>query len=297
MQVFPNYYNNFKCIADKCCHSCCIGWEIDIDEETLATYNALVGEMGDRIRKNIEGETPHFILREGDRCPFLNERGLCDIILNCGEDYLCDICTLHPRFINYYDSFEEVGLGLCCEEAARLILSNKDKFSIDVPENVTEEEKIFLEKRQNIFSILQDREKSINERFKHLADKFELKTDLSLNKIVDIYLSLERLDDKWTERLNDLKNFSFNANFSDELFFEQLAVYFIFRHLEGAMWDDDFRSRIGFSLLSCYLIAAICAKRRENLYDIARMYSCEIEYSEENTEALLNLFLTYTLLK
>ena len=25
----PSYYKDFKCIADKCRHSCCIGWEID----------------------------------------------------------------------------------------------------------------------------------------------------------------------------------------------------------------------------------------------------------------------------
>ena len=30
--VVPNYYNQFKCIAEKCHHNCCIGWEIDIDD-------------------------------------------------------------------------------------------------------------------------------------------------------------------------------------------------------------------------------------------------------------------------
>ena len=29
--IAPNYYPAFRCIADKCRHSCCIGWEIDID--------------------------------------------------------------------------------------------------------------------------------------------------------------------------------------------------------------------------------------------------------------------------
>ena len=37
----PSYYKKFKCIADKCEHSCCIGWEIDIDEETLEKYEKL----------------------------------------------------------------------------------------------------------------------------------------------------------------------------------------------------------------------------------------------------------------
>lgn len=45
----PEYYKNFKCIADKCEHSCCIGWEIDIDEETLKKYENL--ENRNRRRK------------------------------------------------------------------------------------------------------------------------------------------------------------------------------------------------------------------------------------------------------
>ena len=38
IMLVPNYYKDFLCIADKCRHSCCIGWEIDIDEETLEFY-------------------------------------------------------------------------------------------------------------------------------------------------------------------------------------------------------------------------------------------------------------------
>ena len=26
----PSYYKTFQCIADKCEHSCCIGWEIEL---------------------------------------------------------------------------------------------------------------------------------------------------------------------------------------------------------------------------------------------------------------------------
>ena len=69
-EAVPNYYHKFKCIADKCTHNCCIGWEIDIDEETMSLYNSLDTLMGERIRNSIEGDVPHFILQEGDTCPF-----------------------------------------------------------------------------------------------------------------------------------------------------------------------------------------------------------------------------------
>ena len=31
--TFPTFYRDFKCIANRCTDSCCIGWEIDIDED------------------------------------------------------------------------------------------------------------------------------------------------------------------------------------------------------------------------------------------------------------------------
>ena len=67
----PKYYNEFKCIADKCTHSCCVGWEIDmilimfdflvnylilknnsykiiIDEfDVVANHGASIGKMSD----------------------------------------------------------------------------------------------------------------------------------------------------------------------------------------------------------------------------------------------------------
>ena len=124
--VFPDYYKDFRCIAGDCRHSCCIGWEIDIDEDSLAFFESVPGEFGDRLRQNISkyGDA-HFVLGEGERCPFLNRDNLCDIILTLGEEHICGICTDHPRFRNELPGRVETGLGLCCEEAARLILSKK----------------------------------------------------------------------------------------------------------------------------------------------------------------------------
>ena len=72
--VAPDYYEKFKCTAGECAHSCCIGWEIDVDYDTLDYYNSIDGEFGQRLRNNIvtEGETAHFCLAENERCPFLN---------------------------------------------------------------------------------------------------------------------------------------------------------------------------------------------------------------------------------
>ncbi len=300
-EAVPGYYQNFQCIADRCKHSCCVGWEIDIDDETMAFYESLNTDLGDRIRKSIEGEEPHFILGPDERCPFLKEDGLCELICECGEEALCEICSLHPRFKNFYPSFTEMGLGLCCEEAARLILSAGELFSVKMPENIqlTEEETMFLAIRQTIFAVLQDRNQNVKERFDSVAKLFGFSFDFSLKKAQKLYASLERLDESWTDMLEGLKGFSFDESiFKSEkfqIFFEQLAVYFVFRHLAEAMWDGEYGARVRFALLSCFLIGALCAQIEsvngqidfEKMADVVRQYSAEIEYSEENVAKLM----------
>lgn len=297
-EAFPNYYFEFKCIADKCKHNCCIGWEIDVDGETLDFYNSLDTPLGERIRNNITGDEPHFVLSENDRCPFLNNKNLCDIITECGEDAVCEICRLHPRFRNFYDDFVETGLGLCCEEVARIVLFCQDKFSIIIPDKVslTAEEKEFFEIRNNVFNVLQDRSVSIKGRFEKLASMFRFDMDFSLPKLCNLYLSLERLDDAWTYELDNLRSFVFDEEILEDddfaIAFEQLACYFVFRHLTDALEFADYKERIRFSVVSCYMIGALWSfykdkLTKEKMIDIVRMYSSEIEYSEENTQALL----------
>lgn len=276
--IYPNYYSKFKCVADKCKHSCCIGWEIDIDADTMGMYNSLEGEFAEKLRANIGGEIPHFILKDADRCPFLNQNGLCDIICNLGEDALCDICSLHPRFSNFYDDFTETGLGLCCEEAARIILTENEKFSLDLPSFAHNDE--FFKERKQVFDILQNRDVSVLQRFKKLAHTYRLEFEFSNKELYEFYLSLERLDESWENALEKLKKHNGSEVFEREdlqIFFEQLSCYFVFRHFEKG---------VGFVLLSCYVIGQICFEcdNIEDMLDVVRMYSSEIEYSEENTQ-------------
>ncbi len=300
-ETTPNYYHRFQCIAGKCKHNCCIGWEIEIDEETMMQYQEMDSTLGERIRKSVEGNPPHFILGAEERCPFLNQAGLCDLILEAGENALCEICTLHPRFRNFYQNFCETGLGLCCEEAARMILTETEPFSMTLPEDaeLLEEEKFFLGIRQKIFSVLQNRRQTMRERLGKLAEMFGLSFAFSVQDLLEQYLALERLDEGWTWELEQCKGIPFDGTiFEDEEFqipMEQLAVYFIFRHLHGAIWDGGYAERVRFALRSCYLLGVLFARHRvengrvsiEAMADLARMYSAEVEYSEENMEALL----------
>ncbi len=304
--LVPNYYGEFKCIADKCKNNCCIGWEIDIDADMFEKYKNLKGDMGDRLRNSIDetGE-PHFILQKDDRCPFLNEQGLCDIIINLGEDSLCNVCKDHPRFRNFYTDFTELGLGMCCEEAARVILNFKEPFSVvrgDSPFLLTDEEQTVLTCRRQCFDMLQDRDKTFYDVICRLAQDVGLNLNaLSLDSLCSVYLSLERLDDGWTDLLSGLTGFDFKMEiFRDCNFripFEQLACYFLYRHLPHAIGCTDCIREIKFAVVSCYIIGALCESclkhngsvNVDKMSDFARMYSAEVEYSDENMNEIFDV--------
>lgn len=286
MILVPYYYQNFKCIADRCRHSCCIGWEIGIDPQSLARYRAVPGPFGEKLRAQIleDGEEACFRLDEQERCPFLDQRGLCEIYRELGEESLCAICTDHPRFRNYFSDRVEMGLGLCCEEAARLILNQTEPFRLVEWESgeatPTAEEATFYSFRQNLLQALQNRTLPLAERLPAPAG--------TPAKWTSFYLNLERLEPRWTDLLKTLQNVDQWQLFPEqELPLEQLAVYLIYRHLADSLWEGDLQERIAFTALSVWMIATLAACSDTPLEEVARLYSAEIEYSDENLQKIL----------
>ena len=66
-------------------------------------------------------------LNKEKRCPFLNCNNYCKIQEKLGEDYLSSVCGQFPRVVNKVDNHYEMVLDLSCPEAARIVLSSKDK--------------------------------------------------------------------------------------------------------------------------------------------------------------------------
>ncbi|MBQ3567930.1 MAG: flagellin lysine-N-methylase [Anaerotignum sp.] len=308
--IAPDYYTDFKCIADKCRHSCCIGWVIDVDPDTLAYYHTIDGKLGERLKEGIDegGETAHFILGEEERCPFLNRTGLCDLITELGEESLCQICTDHPRYRNFYADRTEIGLGLCCEAAGELILKKREKTSLVVLEDDGEMEEpdvadvSLLTFREELSAIAQNRRMTVEERAEAILQAAEMTIpERSNGEWADIYLELERLEADWTDRLAEWKETDLSqAPVLDsddwEIAFEQLLVYFLYRQLPFALDDGEYEGRAAFCVLSYRVIRDLCCVHEvlhgsvtpDDLVEIARQYSAEIEYSDENVEALLD---------
>ncbi len=296
--IVPNYYNQFKCIAEKCRHNCCIGWEIDIDEDTFEYYQEIDGSFGKKLKNDITvtEDCAYFNLDGKGRCAFLNKDNLCEIILNLGEDALCQICSDHPRFRNYYDNEVETGLGLCCEEAGKIILSQKEKFKLLILDDDLSEkdENDFLQHKQRILHNLQDEKHTLKDRVLKLLkeNNIEIKKK-SLCDWIDFYLSLERLDDNWTNLLCDMKTVNAdNINIPESLTYtlEKLLLYFVYRH-----YVDISNDEIKFSVFSVFFISEIIKYhifkygeiKFEDIIEYARMYSSEIEYSDENIEKII----------
>jgi len=294
----PEYYNSFKCIADKCMHSCCVGWEIDIDNETLEYYKTLNDDFGRKIFNSIstENETAHFVLTPEERCPFLDKNNLCDIIKNLGHKSLCQICSDHPRFRNFFSDRIEIGLGLCCEEACRIILTNNKKTNLisienDTYEFLNQDEINFLILRNNIFKILQNRSKTLDTRISEVVDFIKIKRNKkSFKEWINFYLSLENLDKSWYEKLKAILNDELNTKkcCDNQIAFEQLIIYFIYRHFADGICDNTLKTRVAFSLHAAYIIKNICVDCNDinEIIDISRQYSSEIEYSEENMKKI-----------
>ena len=134
--------------------------------------------FGKRLKEEISyQDIPHFILTPNERCPFLNHQNLCDIYIHLGEKHLCEICTQHPRFHEWFGDYKESGLGLCCEEAARLLLSSPEPLTfrttvIEEEEDKTPFDKVLLDQllclRKEMFALLQDRTKTFSSRLSSL---------------------------------------------------------------------------------------------------------------------------------
>ena len=313
----PNYYHRFRCIAAACKHSCCVGWEIDVDAHALARFDRVQGSMGDRLRDSIdrEADPPCFILTHDERCPFLNQNGLCDLITELGEDSLCHICADHPRFRNIRFDRVELGLGLCCEAAATLILSQtelteivelspeeafRDRYAREEIEEEDDPSYLGLRLRENAMHIAQNRRYSMGARTDFMTAVLgygRSYPDFTYAEWSEILLETEELDPTRRELFGSLAALTESPD--DELKdewgipYEKLLCYFLYRYVaaEGRdLHEWRYITRIGFAVLSTILIHAMArATGRTSLAElceIARVYSSEIEYSEENLDCL-----------
>lgn len=285
----PDYYDKFKCIADKCTDSCCIGWEIDIDPETLEIYENESGELGEKLKKNIRDRS--FLLTEDERCPFLKSDGLCELICRKGEGFLCEICTEHPRYYEYCGDHVDMGVGLCCEEACCLLFSELKPLTF-----ITEGE-----------GELDGEERELLELRAELASKPGLVeamlSDID-NSIFELWDGFEPYDGRWTttnayikDKLDTLLSLrdEFNTYLGNRMLeYNRLTLYLLHRYFMRSVYSAPSVILSGISLYiktqylwDLYTYHTTGKFDSADRIDTAKYISKQIEYSEENIDMLL----------
>ncbi|HIX29615.1 MAG TPA: flagellin lysine-N-methylase, partial [Candidatus Blautia stercoravium] len=171
----PHYYQDFVCTADQCPDTCCAGWQIFIDEESLDTYSQVKGDFGIRLLNSIDWSVGAFEQYQ-KRCSFLNEKNLCDVYQELGPSALCETCRQYPRHTEEFENLREFSLSLSCPVAAEMILGCKSRVEFleeeDDLEEIEEDYEDFdfllfgklEEMRIYLFQILQNRNYSIRKR-------------------------------------------------------------------------------------------------------------------------------------
>lgn len=324
--IKPDFYDCFKCIADKCTDSCCIGWEIDVDENAFEKYQKLQSPLGDEIRSEIiksEDGSNCFKLSGKDRCPFLDGTNLCRLITARGDcDLLCDICREHPRFYEWFVGVTECGLGLCCEEVCRLLLENDEPFLLitesDGEEIVLEDREDIAESdfyifisafREKLFEILFRKDIDFEEKLAKVLSKTEsfcgekIKIRNYKNSL-ELYKKTEPIDEKWTLYINNLNDKltdilsvenEFNESTKGNMIYSKILAYVLYRHLIKAVFDKSIKERVCFAAESVRFIY-LCdmktyfeegALTLKDRIENLKSWSKQVEYSEENTDLLI----------
>jgi len=264
---WPDYYKYFKCTAGSCKHTCCEGWVIGIDEASLARFSA----EPDIACKISDG---CFVLKEDGRCPFLRDDNLCDMILKHGEDYLCDICREHPRYYNDCVDHIEAGVGLVCEEACKLVLGAEKPFRL------VSEDGLEMELPEYVKAVFDD-SVSLTERLKKISGGKRAGSKIR----AEIFDGMEAMEPRWSKLLSKIINDPVTEEDADKAIeansgeLSNFAAYLLYRYKGAGR----------FAAEAVYLLADLAVKGC-GIKDVARVFSCEVEYSDINIDEALETF-------
>lgn len=133
LQIYPPFYKRFRCMASACPDSCCVGWEVVVDDDAAAFYRRLPGPLGSALREamTIDADGDRIFTMADGHCPFWTQEHLCRLELELGPEAPCATCRKFPRLTQDYGVFTEYGLTLACPEAARQILTQSGPWTLE----------------------------------------------------------------------------------------------------------------------------------------------------------------------
>ena len=276
----PEYFDRFQCLAGACPHSCCTQWEVVLDEDSVARYNAVEGPLGEKLRAAMttdeEGDVCFALC--GGRCPFLDEENLCEIHRQLGQEATSVTCREHPRFTEDYGAFCEITLAASCPAANDLLLGSREKLAFREFETKEPAEECdeYLEElvaaREQLLAVLTDRSRPLKVRlgeFLRLAEALQARLDgeetegredlrprLPENAL-GFLGELEVLEPDWRQVLRQAETAEIVD--CDEALLERIAVYFAWRYLLKAVNDGDLLGRGQLALFSVLTVERLAS--------------------------------------
>lgn len=294
--VKPTFYKNFKCIAGDCPDSCCQGWEVDADSDSLEYYKTLDNSL--EIKKRIDSvlskdefDNTIFTLAPKKRCPFLNDENLCDMHIAIGGEHTPYTCRTFPRFIYDFGGTREIGISFSCPVASDMMYNTESfdfetEVNSDLPTlNDIDAEKYFLlyKGRAEAYKIAKDKNKSIRERLNDLLDLGVLLQEKLFPydeggddiAFFDVFKNPELINPEWKEKV---ENFSLKQ-VSDTQSNENILMYFLYKYLMQAVYDDDALSKIKMAVLGVLINTYF----GEDSWTV-HLWSKETEHSQYNMD-------------
>ena len=279
--VYPDFYPEFHCLASRCTHSCCKGWQIDVDNSSADYYLTLPGTLGDALRLNLkkDDEGWHFRLDQEERCPFLQKSGLCRIICELGEESLCDICALHPRFYGSLGEWEFCGLGLSCEAVVMLLTQSEAPLKYRIENEMLD-----------ISNLLRRIGIPLSTDFLHFIPYPDYE---HYQKILNALSLTEPIDNAWTIEVEYLRtNLDTVVCRLNEMprphsfpLYDKIFSYILYRQLERLnLYPIDVLQAFARSSTEFVLLQSIMDG---DVSEHLRRWSEQIEYSTENVDRLL----------
>lgn len=274
--TFPNYYKEFSCIAGSCPDTCCAGWQIVIDNKTLKKYQHFKGPFHNRLHNDIDWKE-HIFRQYNRRCAFLNEENLCDIYTEAGPKMLCDTCRNYPRHIEEFEGLREISLSLSCPEAARILLSQKEK----------------VHSRMNTSDTSKDLFKNM---WKTIVPEMEVLRpgwkEFLKERLDSLYISSGEND-----YIYQKSEFDFYCP-DWQIQEEQLLVYWIYTYFCGAVYDDEIFTKVKMAVVCTLFIHELDVGtylKNEHHFNlnaqiqICYQFSRELEHSDLNLDKFQEL--------
>ena len=220
-------YDKFKCIADKCPDTCCSGWLIEIDDESLLKYKELSAkdnEFGNRIDFNNQC----FKQEDNRDCAFLCKDGFCYMQREYGEKTLCYTCDMYPRHVEEFPQTREYSLSVSCPVVAKTLIQKKSYIKFSDSEDLEKDDEEYEEFNELLYSNLLELRTVIVKLLSENSAKYEIKAQRIINSMQAVQEAID--EGIWVSLVGEFEKC--NKGVTENSFEEYLSEFELIENLE-----------------------------------------------------------------